>query len=157
MHRPSISRRRSISPSLTIDISIAITWGGFIKKCDADYPEGSEYAAIAAVASTIAWGRRKNDRIDAAAAACMAALQGDVRTVTPEGHVDALGMLDERRNNLTQNSTRAVNQLHGSRMQLVQEASRQAAGGARSPLPSLRRVLRAPGCGGCWPEGVRSQ
>jgi transposase len=57
-------------------------------------------------------GRRKNDRIDAAAAACVAAAQGDARPVMPEDHIDALGLLDERRMNLTQNRTRAVNQLH---------------------------------------------
>jgi transposase len=57
-------------------------------------------------------GRRKNDRIDAAAAACVAAAQGDARPVVPEDHIDALGLLDERRMNLTQNRTRAVNQLH---------------------------------------------
>ncbi len=40
-------------------------------------------------------GRRKNDRIDAAAAACVAALQGDARSV--EGPTDVLALLDERR------------------------------------------------------------
>lgn len=56
--------------------------------------------------------RRKNDRIDAAGAACVAAAQGDARSVVPEDHVDALALLDERRMNLSQNRTRAINQLH---------------------------------------------
>ncbi|MBV8349652.1 MAG: transposase, partial [Mycolicibacterium sp.] len=56
--------------------------------------------------------RRKNDRIDAASAACVAAAQGDARPVVAEDHVDALGLLDERRNNLCQNRTRTINQLH---------------------------------------------
>jgi transposase len=76
-------------------------------------------------------GRRKNDRIDAAAAACVAALQGDARPVSPEGHVDALGLLDERRNNLTQNRTRAVNQLHGLLRELL-------AGGAPTSLTAAK-------------------
>lgn len=75
--------------------------------------------------------RRKNDRIDGAAAACVAALQGDARPVTPEGHVDALGLLDERRNNLTQNRTRAVNQLHGLLRELL-------AGGAHTNLTAAK-------------------
>ncbi|WP_405720575.1 IS110 family transposase [Streptomyces sp. NBC_00046] len=55
---------------------------------------------------------RKNDRIDAAAAACVAALQGDARPVQPESSTDALALLDERRSNLAQARVRAVNQLH---------------------------------------------
>lgn len=37
---------------------------------------------------------------------------GGCRPVVPEGYVDVLGLLDERRNNLTQSRTRIVNQLH---------------------------------------------
>ncbi|MFD5513851.1 transposase [Streptomyces sp. NPDC127051] len=55
---------------------------------------------------------RKNDRIDAAAAACAAALQGDARPVQPESSTDALALLDERHSNLAQAGVRAVNQLH---------------------------------------------
>ncbi|MFF1571081.1 IS110 family transposase [Streptomyces sp. NPDC058293] len=55
---------------------------------------------------------RKNDRIDAAAAACVAAFQGDARPVQPESSSDALALLDERRSNLAQARVRAVNQLH---------------------------------------------
>jgi transposase len=57
-------------------------------------------------------GGRKNDRIDAAAAACVAALQGDARPLEAEGAADAIGLLDERRANLSQARVRAVNQLH---------------------------------------------
>jgi len=46
-------------------------------------------------------GRRKNDRIDAAAAASVAAMQGDARQVYPETITDSLGLLDERRMNLS--------------------------------------------------------
>ena len=45
-------------------------------------------------------GGRKNDRIDAAAAAAVAALQGDARPMAAEGAADALAVLDERRVNL---------------------------------------------------------
>ncbi len=57
-------------------------------------------------------GGRKNDRIDAAAAACVAAAQGDCRTMVAEGPADALAVLDEHRVNLAQARVRAVNQLH---------------------------------------------
>jgi transposase len=57
-------------------------------------------------------GGRKNDRIDAAAAACVAALQGDARPLDAEGDADAIAVLDERRANLAQSRVRAVNQLH---------------------------------------------
>ena len=57
-------------------------------------------------------GRRKNDQIDAAAAATVACLQGDGRDVEPEDHTTALALLDERRVNLAQARVRTVNQLH---------------------------------------------
>src|SRR3954454_6650158 len=47
-------------------------------------------------------GGRKNDRIDAAAAACVAALQGDARPLEAEGHADTIAVLDEHRVNLAQ-------------------------------------------------------
>nr|WP_251014416.1 IS110 family transposase [Rhodococcus qingshengii] len=55
-------------------------------------------------------GRRKNDRIVAATAASVAALQGDARQVCPETVNDALALLDERRANLSSSRTRTVNQ-----------------------------------------------
>ena len=57
-------------------------------------------------------GRRKNDRIDAAAAACVAALAGDANVLQPDGLTEALALLDERRTNLSQARVRTVNQLH---------------------------------------------
>jgi transposase len=72
-------------------------------------------------------GRRKNDRIDAAAAASVAALQGDARQVLPETITDSLALLDERRVNLSHSRTRAVNQLHALLRELM-------AGGAPTSL-----------------------
>jgi transposase len=57
-------------------------------------------------------GRRKNDRIDAAAAACVAALAGDANPLQPDGPAEALALLDERRSNLAQARVRTANQLH---------------------------------------------
>jgi transposase len=64
-------------------------------------------------------GRRKNDRIDAAAAASVAALQGDARQVYPETTTDSLALLDERRVNLSHSRTRAINQLHALLRELM--------------------------------------
>jgi transposase len=72
-------------------------------------------------------GGRKNDRIDAAAAASVAALQGDERPVLPETTADSLALLDERRMNLSQSRTRAMNQLHALLRELM-------AGGAPTSL-----------------------
>ena len=47
-------------------------------------------------------GGHKNNRIDAAAAACVPALQGDARRLQAEGYADAMAVLDERRVNLAQ-------------------------------------------------------
>jgi transposase len=57
-------------------------------------------------------GRRKNDVIDAAAAASVAALHGDTSPVLAEDAGTVLGLLDERRDNLVTQRTRLVNQLH---------------------------------------------
>jgi transposase len=57
-------------------------------------------------------GGRKNDKIDAAAAATIAAVQGDARPVVAEDHTTVLALLDERRTNLAQTRVRVVNQLH---------------------------------------------
>jgi len=80
-------------------------------------------------------GGRKNDRIDASAAACVAALQGDGRPLQAEGHADALAVLDERRVNLSQSRVRAVNQLHALLRALI------AGGAAKRPVRGGR--LRA--------------
>lgn len=88
-------------------------------------------------------GGRKNDRIDASAAACVAALQGDGRPLQAEGHADALAVLDERRVNLSQSRVRAVNQLHALLRALI-------AGGAPRDLSAaaasaLLRTVRPQG------------
>ncbi|WP_260850844.1 IS110 family transposase [Rhodococcus sp. WB9] len=64
-------------------------------------------------------GRRKNDRIDAAAAACVAFSQGDFRPVAPEGQTDVLRLLDERRIDLVKHNGRLVNQLHALLRELL--------------------------------------
>ncbi|MFI7524021.1 hypothetical protein [Nocardia salmonicida] len=53
-------------------------------------------------------GRRKDDRIDSAAAASVASVKGEARPVVSDEHCDALLILDERRNNLSANRTRTV-------------------------------------------------
>lgn len=55
-------------------------------------------------------GRRKNDVIDAAAAASVAALAGDARPVAGEDLCTALALFDERRANLVAHRARLVNQ-----------------------------------------------
>jgi transposase len=64
-------------------------------------------------------GRRKNDVIDAAAAASVAALQGETNPVLAEDLTTVLGLLDERRNNVVTQRTRLVNQLHALLLELV--------------------------------------
>jgi transposase len=96
-------------------------------------------AATARVRQLSRGGGRKNDQIDAAAAACAAALQGDGRPLRPEGITDALALLDESRANLAQSRVRLVNQLHALLRDLF-------AGGAPTDLSAttaaalLRRV-----------------
>jgi transposase len=72
-------------------------------------------------------GRRKNDVIDAAAAASVAALQGDANPVLAEDASTVLGLLDERRDNVVTQRTRLVNQLHALLRDLLP-------GGARTDL-----------------------
>nr|WP_255450316.1 IS110 family transposase [Skermania sp. ID1734] len=50
--------------------------------------------------------------MDGAAAASVAALQGDARPVASEDHTAVLRLLDERRQNLVEQSIRVRNQLH---------------------------------------------
>jgi transposase len=57
-------------------------------------------------------GRRKNDVIDAAAAACVAALRGDANPVVVDDLTTVLALLDERRDNMVTHRTRLINQLH---------------------------------------------
>jgi transposase len=83
-------------------------------------------------------GRRKNDRIDAAAAASVAALQGDARQVYPETTSDSLALLDERRVNLSHSRTRTVNQLHALLRELM-------AGGAPTSLTPVSATAKLRG------------
>ena len=54
-------------------------------------------------------GRRKNDVIDAAAAASVAALHGDAAIVRPEDETTVFALLEERRANLAAQRVRVVN------------------------------------------------
>lgn len=56
--------------------------------------------------------RRKNDVIDASAAASVAALSGDGNPVIAKDLAAVMVILDERRNNVTTHRTRLINQLH---------------------------------------------
>jgi transposase len=64
-------------------------------------------------------GRRKNDVIDAAAAASVAALAGDATPIQLEDLSTVLALLDERRANLAAQRTRLVNQLHAQLRDLI--------------------------------------
>ena len=83
-------------------------------------------------------GRRKNDVIDAAAAASVAALAGDATPIPVEDLSTVLALLDERRANLAAHRTRLVNQLHALLRDLVP-------GGADTDLTATAaaRVLAA--------------
>ena len=83
-------------------------------------------------------GRRKNDVIDAAAAASVAALAGDATPIPVEDLSTVLALLDERRANLAAHRTRLVNQLHALLRDLVP-------GGADTDLTATTaaRVLAA--------------
>ncbi|MGW0182600.1 IS110 family transposase [Nocardia sp. NPDC003345] len=91
-------------------------------------------AATARVRQLSRGGRRKNDRIDAAAAACVAALHGDARPVHTETHADSLALLDERRKNLSSSRTRSVNQLHALLRELLP-------GGAPTDLTATKAAI----------------
>lgn len=63
--------------------------------------------------------RRKTDVIDAAAAASVAALQGDAMVVSAEDHTTVFAMLEERRANLAAQRVRLANQLHAVLRDLI--------------------------------------
>jgi transposase len=87
-------------------------------------------------------GRRKNDVIDASAAATVAALQGDAAEVRAEDETTVFALLEERRANLAAERVRSVNQLHALLRDLI-------AGGVATALSAdtaagaLRRVRPA--------------
>ena len=62
---------------------------------------------------------RKTDALDAAAAAAVAALQGDAEQLQPEDATVVLAVLEERRSNLVAQRTRSVNQLHAVLRELI--------------------------------------
>jgi transposase len=74
---------------------------------------------------------RKTDALDAAAAAGIAALQGDAEQLQPEDATVVLAVLEERRSNLVGQRTRSVNQLHAVLRELI-------AGGAPRKLRADR-------------------
>jgi transposase len=59
------------------------------------------------------------DALDAAAAAGIAALQGDAAQLQPEDATVVLAVLEERRSNLVGQRTRSVNQLHAVLGELI--------------------------------------
>ena len=75
-------------------------------------------------------GRRKNDIIDAVAAASVAALQGDSNLVVAEDLATVLALLDERRDDVITQRTRLVNQLHALLRDLIP-------GGAQTDLTAV--------------------
>jgi len=85
---------------------------------------------------------RKTDVIDAAAAACVAALQGDATPVAAEDHTTVFAMLEERRANLAAQRVRIANQLHAVLRDLVPGGAEVAiaAKSASTILRSLRPV-----------------
>ncbi|MCX6471855.1 IS110 family transposase [Williamsia herbipolensis] len=64
-------------------------------------------------------GRRKTDRIDAAAAACVAFTQADYRPVEADGDRAIIRLLDERRTDVANQHSRVVNQLHAVLRELL--------------------------------------
>ena len=64
-------------------------------------------------------GRRKNDVIDASAAASVAALQGDAAPIGVGDDTVVFALLEERRASLTAQRVRSVNQLHALLRDLV--------------------------------------
>jgi transposase len=87
-------------------------------------------------------GRRKNDVIDASAAASVAALQGDARPVTAEDDTTLFALLEERRANLAAQRVRTVNQLHALMRDLIPGGARTALT-AKVAATALRRVRPA--------------
>jgi transposase len=71
-------------------------------------------------------GRRKNDILDASAAASVAAAQGDVSPVMAEDETKVFALLEERRANLAAARVRLVNQLHAFLRDLIPGGARQA-------------------------------
>lgn len=71
-------------------------------------------------------GRRKNDVLDASAAASVAAAHGDVSSVKAEDESTVFALLEERRANLAAARVRLVNQLHALLRDLVPGGAKRA-------------------------------
>jgi transposase len=101
-----------------------------------EHVEDVPSTATARVRELSRGGRRKNDVIDAAAAATVAALGGEANIVEAEDLTTVLALLDRRRDSVTAHRTRLVNQLHALLRDL-------APGGAPTDLtgPVASRVL----------------
>ena len=89
--------------------------------------------------------RRKTDVIDAAAAASVAALQGDATVVAGEDHTTVFAMLEERRANVAAPRVRVANQLHAVLRDLVPGGAALAIT-AKSASTMLRSVRPASLC-----------
>lgn len=63
--------------------------------------------------------RRKNDTLDASAAASVTAFHGDATPVVPDDHTTICALLEERRANLAAQRVRLVNQLHALLRDLI--------------------------------------
>jgi transposase len=83
-------------------------------------------------------GQRKNDVLDASAAASVAALHGDVSPVAAEDQTTVFALLEERRANLAAQRVRLVNQLHALLRDLV-----PGGGGAALTAQAASAVLRS--------------
>ena len=81
---------------------------------------------------------RKTDALDAAAAAGIAALQGDAEQLQPEDATVVLAVLEERRSNLVGQRTRSVNQLHALLRKLIPGAPHASSAPTRRPRCSAR-------------------
>lgn len=86
--------------------------------------------------------RRKTDVIDAAAAACVAALHGDATVVVAEDHTTVFALLEERRANLAAQRVRVANQLHAMLRDLTPGGAELAIT-ARSAATLLRSIRPA--------------
>jgi len=89
--------------------------------------------------------RRKTDVIDAAAAASVAALQGDATPVSREDHTTVFALLEERRANLAGQRVRVANQLHAVLRDLVPGGA-EVAITAKSASMMLRSIRPASMC-----------
>jgi transposase len=90
-------------------------------------------------------GRRKNDVLDASAAASVAAAQGDASPVRADDETTVFALLEERRANLAANRVRLVNQLHALLRDMIPGGARPAltAEAATTLLRGFRPVSAA--------------